>query len=145
MLDSEATLPRAERLLTHRLLDSVLPHPLIRPDSNDSCVESDETDDATVVEHVEDDCMANFVQSNSYCSAAAFGEEFVGKDSGGVRRLQLEPLESFISCCNRKDMSREFIVAECNSFTFDIVGIVRLCCVEVKWNRFVTLALVKVK
>lgn len=112
MLDSEATLPRAERLFTHRPLDSVLPHPLIRPDSNDSCVDSDETDDATVVEHVEDDSMANLVQSNSY-SSAALGEESFGKDSGGVGRLlQLEQLESFMNCCNRKDMSREFIVAE---------------------------------
>lgn len=50
MLVSEATLPRAERLLTHLPLESVLPHPLIRPRFEESSVESDVRDDATVVE-----------------------------------------------------------------------------------------------
>ena len=117
MLVSEATLPRAERLLTHRLLESVLPQPLIMPESDDSNVESDETDDATVVEHIDDGGRANFEQSNSYSSVAAghilfFWEVFDdGKESGGGGRLQLEDEESFINCCNRNDMSREFIVA----------------------------------
>jgi hypothetical protein len=94
MLVSEATLPRAERLLTHRLLESVLPHPLTRPRADDSSDESDETDDATVVEHIDDGRLANLEQSN-LCSSSAAGhilivlEGFVGKDSGGGGRLQL--------------------------------------------------------
>jgi hypothetical protein len=118
MLVSEATLPRAERLLTHLLLESVLPHPLIRPKSDESSVESDETDDATVVEHIEDDAMANFEQSNSYSSSASghilpVWDGSAGKESGGGGRLQLEEDESFINCCNRKAMSREeFIVID---------------------------------
>lgn len=120
MLVSEATLPRAERLLTHRLLESVLPQPLIMPESDDSNVESDETDDATVVEHIDDGGRANFEQSNSYSSVAVGHILFFweggfddGKESGGGGRLQLEDEESFINCCNRNDdMSIEFIVAE---------------------------------
>ena len=102
MLVSEATLPSAERLLTHRLLERVLPHPLIRPESEESSVESEETEDATVVEHI-DDGGANFEQSNSYSSVAAGHISFLfdGKESGGGGRLQLEEEESFfINCCN---------------------------------------------
>lgn len=73
MLVSEATFPRAERLLTHRLLESVLPQPLIRPESDESSVDSDETEDATVVEHIDDGGRENFEQSNSYSSSVAAG------------------------------------------------------------------------
>jgi hypothetical protein len=107
MLVSDATLPSADRLLTHRLLERVLPHPLARPRVAESSDESDETDDATVVEHIEDGGLANLEQSNS-CSSSAAGhiffnmDGFVGKDSGGGGRMQslVEEEEQPINSCS---------------------------------------------
>lgn len=134
MLDvSDATPPSAERLVTHRLLESVLPQPiLVMLDDDVSTVDSDDIDDDTVVEHIDDGGQetSNFELSNSnsccLCSssslAAATGHillelGWLGKDSGGGGRLLLLLPHSvsiiIIFCCSwndRRELLLMFIV-----------------------------------
>lgn len=130
MLDvSDATPPSAERLVTHRLLESVLPQPILVMSccivDDVSTVDSDDIDDDTVVEHIDDGGgqeESNFELSNSnscLCpSLAATGhillERWLGKDSGGGGRLLLLPHSaSIVICCSwndRRELLLMFIV-----------------------------------
>ena len=138
MLDvSDATPPSAERLVTHRLLESVLPQPILVMScsivDDVSTVDSDDIDDDTVVEHIDDGGQeeSNFELSNSnscLCSSlAATGHillelGWLGKDSGGGGRLLLLPHSaSIIICCSwndRRELLLMFIV---------IVGCIDTC------------------